>query len=220
MDPEDVGVGVDLDAGRIVVGLVLAAGASKRMGPDQNKLIQRIGDRLLLRRVVDVFRDAEVAPIFAVLGHQADAVEPTLGRGIDVIRHEDWAQGMGSSIARGVSGVEAAHHPDAFLLCVGDLPGLRASAVRAVRDVFVREGNADSIVVPTFEGSDGHPVLFGRSHAKALAALQGDLGARKILEANPSNVIRVPVADDGILRDVDTPEALGAWQDGGSGSQA
>ena len=216
MDPEGMGV----SEGTKIVGLVLAAGASKRMGPDRNKLILRIGDRLLLRRVVDVFRDAEVEPIFAVLGHQADVVEPTLGRGIDVIRHEDWAQGMGSSIARGVSSIEAAHHPDAFLLCVGDLPGLRASAVRSVRDVFVREGNADSIVVPTFEGSEGHPVLFGRSHAKALAALQGDLGARKILEANASSVIRVPVADDGILRDVDTPEALGDWQDGGSRSQA
>ena len=216
MDPEGMGV----SEGTKIVGLVLAAGASKRMGPDRNKLILRIGDRLLLRRVVDVFRDAEVAPIFAVLGHEADAVEPTLGGGIDVIRHEDWAQGMGSSIARGVSSIEAAHHPDAFLLCVGDLPGLRASAVRSVRDVFVREGNADSIVVPTFEGSEGHPVLFGRSHAKALAALQGDLGARKILEANASSVIRVPVADDGILRDVDTPEALGDWQDGGSRSQA
>ena len=216
MDSEGMGV----SEGTKIVGLVLAAGASKRMGPDRNKLILRIGDRLLLRRVVDVFRDAEVEPIFAVLGHQADVVEPTLGRGIDVIRHEDWAQGMGSSIARGVSSIEAAHHPDAFLLCVGDLPGLRASAVRSVRDVFVREGNADSIVVPTFEGSEGHPVLFGRSHAKALAALQGDLGARKILEANASSVIRVPVADDGILRDVDTPEALGDWQDGGSRSQA
>ena len=216
MDPEGMGV----SEGTKIVGLILAAGASRRMGPERNKLILRIGDRPLLRRVVDVFRDAEVEPIFAVLGHQADVVEPTLGRGIDVIRHEDWAQGMGSSIARGVSSIEAAHHPDAFLLCVGDLPGLRASAVRSVRDVFVREGNADSIVVPTFEGSDGHPVLFGRSHAKALAALQGDLGARKILEANASSVIRVPVADDGILRDVDTPEALGDWQDGGSRSQA
>jgi molybdenum cofactor cytidylyltransferase len=206
--------------GTKIVGLILAAGASRRMGPERNKLILRIGDRPLLRRVVDVFRDAEVAPLFVVLGHQADAVEPTLGGGIDVIRHEDWAQGMGSSIARGVSSIEAAHHPDAFLLCVGDLPGLRASAVRSVRDVFVREGNADSIVVPTFEGSEGHPVLFGRSHAKTLAALQGDLGARKILEANASSVIRVPVADDGILRDVDTPEALGDWQDGGSRSQA
>ena len=206
--------------GTKIVGLILAAGASRRMGPERNKLILRIGDRPLLRRVVDVFRDAEVEPIFAVLGHQADVVEPTLGGGIDVIRHEDWAQGMGSSIARGVSSIEAAHHPDAFLLCVGDLPGLRASAVRSVRDVFVREGNADSIVVPTFEGSEGHPVLFGRSHAKTLAALQGDLGARKILEANASSVIRVPVADDGILRDVDTPEALGDWQEGGSRSQA
>ena len=216
MDPEGMGV----SEGTKIVGLILAAGASRRMGPERNKLILRIGDRPLLRRVVDVFRDAEVAPLFVVLGHQADAVEPTLGGGIDVIRHEDWAQGMGSSIARGVSSIEAAHHPDAFLLCVGDLPGLRASAVRSVRDVFVREGNADSIVVPTFEGSEGHPVLFGRSHAKTLAALQGDLGARKILEANASSVIRVPVADDGILRDVDTPEALGDWQDGGSRSQA
>ncbi|MEZ7981269.1 MAG: nucleotidyltransferase family protein [Myxococcota bacterium] len=209
-----------MSEGTKIVGLILAAGASRRMGPERNKLILRIGDRPLLRRVVDVFRDAEVAPLFVVLGHQADAVEPTLGGGIDVIRHEDWAQGMGSSIARGVSSIEAAHHPDAFLLCVGDLPGLRASAVRSVRDVFVREGNADSIVVPTFEGSEGHPVLFGRSHAKTLAALQGDLGARKILEANASSVIRVPVADDGILRDVDTPEALGDWQEGGSRSQA
>ena len=102
-----------MSEGTKIVGLILAAGASRRMGPDRNKLILRVGDRPLLRRVVDVFRDAEVAPIFAVLGHQADAVEPTLGVGIDVVRHEDWVQGMGSSIAHGVRSIEAAHHPDA-----------------------------------------------------------------------------------------------------------
>ena len=65
-----------------------------------------------------------------------------------------------------------------------------------------------SIRVPTHAGRDGHPVVFGAAHLAALAALDADRGARSILEANPQDVERVAVGGDGILRDVDTPDAL------------
>ena len=195
-----------------IAGLVLAAGASTRMGRDRNKLTLDIGDRPMLNLVVDAFRDAGVAPISVVLGHEAAAVEGILMDDVEIIRHEGWAAGMGSSIARGIGAVEVSRQPDAFLLCVGDLPGLRSDSIRSVCEAFLREGDSTSIVVPTFEGRDGHPVLFGRAHVGDLVSLHGDRGARKILEARADCVIRVPVIDDGILRDVDTPEALRDWR--------
>ncbi len=195
--------------GDALVGLVLAAGASRRMGPDRNKLLEEVDGGPVVARVVSALREGGVERVVVVLGYEAERVRAALaGAATEFVHNEGWEQGMGTSLAAGAASLlsEDSEHLAGVVVTVGDLPALRAAHVRAVV-----EGDAlgpVSIRVPTHAGRDGHPVVFGAAHLPALAALEGDRGARSILDANTCDVERVAVDGDGTLRDVDTPDAL------------
>ncbi|MCY1416216.1 Purine catabolism protein PucB [compost metagenome] len=87
---------------------------------------------------------------------------------------------------------------------LGDMPWIGADSLRCL----LAQAAPDSIVVPTFAGQPGHPVLFGRSFWPELQLLRGDSGAREVIRANPQAVRRVAVSDPAILRDVDTPQRI------------
>lgn len=197
-----------------VVGLVLAAGASTRMGAGRNKLLEEVDGKPLVVWPVDALREAGVEAVFAVTGHEAARVEAVLDGAARPLRFDGWAEGMGASLAFGVRALSRRVEWDGLIVCLGDLPRVRAGVVRRVVDAFVgaaEESGAaglDRVCVPTVDGRDGHPVLFGSAHRPALEALEGDRGARTVIEAAGSRVLRIEVADTSILRDVDTPEDL------------
>jgi molybdenum cofactor cytidylyltransferase len=199
----------------VIVGLVLAAGASTRMGAERNKLLVEIGGRALVERVVDTLVEAGVERVVVVLGHEAAAVRARLGdrAGVEYLEHPGWREGMGSSLAAGARHVVASASDAAILVCVGDLPALTAGAVRAVVQAHRGSGRVDAICVPTHDGRPGHPVLFGAAWSDALGHLSGDRGARALIEAAGASVVRVPLADPGILEDVDSPADLARWRD-------
>ncbi|MBK7950980.1 MAG: nucleotidyltransferase family protein [Deltaproteobacteria bacterium] len=200
---------------RDVAGIVLAAGRSSRMGEGRNKLLEDVAGRPIVARVVDAFLEAEIDPLIVVTGHQADRVRSVLeDRRVRFVDHAGWREGMGSSISEGMaelrrSGALCA----AVLVCVGDLPGLRADHVRAiVRAAREPSGGIDParIVVPSHRGQRGHPVLFGARHFAALGNLTGDEGARSVVRGNAPNVHLLEFEDDACLRDVDTVDDLAA----------
>ena len=195
--------------GDALVGLVLAAGASRRMGPDRNKLLEEVDGRPVVATVASALVEAGLEQVVVVVGYEAERVREALaGVATEFVHNEAWEQGMGTSLAAGAASLMSGgtEHLGGVLVTVGDLPGLRAAHVRAVVDGA--PFGPTSIRVPTHAGHDGHPVVFGAAHLAALAALDADRGARSILEANPQDVERVAVGGDGILRDVDTPDAL------------
>ena len=132
------------------------------------------------------------------------AVESGYGIKFGVAEIESF-QTVGEIVARGV--------PEALLVCVGDLPGLRAEHVRPLVARFAAEADPACICLPTHAGRDGHPVLFGAGHFAALAALTGDRGGRGIVEGNPEGVCRIEMDTPAVLRDVDTPADLEAIRD-------
>ena len=194
------------------VALVLAAGASRRMGPDRNKLVEEIDGRPLVAGVVDAFLEAEVERVVVVLGHEADRVEGVLADRphVEFVSNPDWREGMGSSLAAGARAVraEAGETLRGLFVCVGDLPALPAEVISSLRRLHAEAFSADAICVPTHAGRDGHPVLFGSAHLPALAAQSGDRGARAVVIGHAKQVRRLEVDDDRILADVDTPEEL------------
>lgn len=199
--------------GGALAGIVLAAGGSARMGPRINKLLEPVGGRALVAGPVDALLAAGVDPLVVVTGFESEALRRVLaGRACRFVHHAGWAAGMGESIACGMRALLAERvRPEAVLVSVGDLPGLRADLVEtivAAARSAVGGIEPARIVVPSFAGRRGHPVLFGAAHFEALLRLRGDQGARAILAANPHDVCVVEVADDAIARDVDTPEDL------------
>ncbi|MBW1882153.1 MAG: nucleotidyltransferase family protein [Deltaproteobacteria bacterium] len=186
--------------------LVLAAGSSQRMGA-RNKLTEEIDGRALVARVVGAFEAAGIETIVVVTGHEATRIETALASHRPRIVHNpSHAEGMGSSIARGIT---ALGDCAAAFIALGDLPRLEAATITAIGQSFAEaDASADSIHVPTHAGQRGHPVLFGATHFAALAALTGDRGARAIVQRNAARVVEVEVANDGILIDVDTEADL------------
>lgn len=201
-----------------IAGIVLAAGRSARMGPERNKLVEPIAGRPLVAWPVDALLEAGIDPVVVVVGFESDRIRTALrGRPCRFVEHAEWREGMGSSLARAMRELTAGSTlPDAVLVCVGDLPGLRAADVARVVDAARRAGgeggaiDPDRIVVPVCEGRRGHPVCFGAHHFAELARSEGDEGARALLEQNADRVFRIELGNEAILRDVDTPTDLEA----------
>lgn len=191
-----------------VVAILMAAGRGRRFDPagQRNKLLQLLpsgepvvvaGARKLLAampRVVAVVppQDGGVAALLAGLG-----CEVTVCAGAD--------SGMAASLVHALrySLSDARHAPEAWLVALGDMPHVAPSTLAALRDALAAGA---PIVAPVHAGRRGNPVGFGRDHLDALLALQGDQGARRLLQACP--VREVAVQDPGIFLDIDTPADL------------
>jgi molybdenum cofactor cytidylyltransferase len=187
-----------------VAGLVLAAGRSTRMG--RNKLIAELGGVPLVSRAVDAALGACLASVWVVTGHDADEVRSALsGRDVGFAHNADFERGIASSLRVGLQAVGAGFDGVAVLL--GDMPYVRAQHVAQLVAAFERVA-AGSICVPEHLGLRGNPVIWPARDFSALMALEGDVGGRSLLQQRQDRVLRVPIEDDGVLVDLDTPEAL------------
>lgn len=188
-----------------VAAVVLAAGRSQRM-QDQNKLLSLLDGKPLVCHVVDALLATAVRPIWVVTGHQLDAVRAALG-GRDVLfaDNPDYADGLSTSLRVGLSQLDSSI--DGALVCLGDMPRVRSQHLEALLGAFEPEDGRE-VVVPTFGGRRGNPVLWSARHFASMRELRGDQGARELLRRLGSVTCMVPMPDDGVLLDVDTREAL------------
>jgi len=180
-----------------VVGLVLAAGAARRMG--RPKQLLPLGGRALLQHVVDAAAASALGDVVIVLGHEADAIEAALRlpARARVVRNPDHAEGQSTSLRHGLAAAPADATAAAVLL--GDQPGIGPAVIDAVLAGFATAGTA--AVRPVWRGADGrahpgHPVVLGRALWPAVAELRGDRGARALFERHPEWVTPVAMAGE------------------------
>lgn len=199
-----------------LAGLVLAAGEGRRFGGPK-AVVELAGERLV-DRAVRVLAEAGIATTYVVTG-AIDLVVP----GAVVVSNPDWADGMGSSLRVGLAAVRHAGAAGAVVLPV-DQPGVSAAAVsRVIAAAFgAGAGGGDvrgAVVVATYAGRGGHPVLLGADHWESAAALAvGDVGARAFLQSRPEQVTRVECSDVADGGDVDVPADLERFSGGEPGS--
>jgi molybdenum cofactor cytidylyltransferase len=180
--------------------IILAAGRSSRF-EDGHKLLTFFRARPILGHVLDLVRDYPFEDRLVVTGAERGRIEALAhSAGIRTAHNPDFADGLSSSLQAGI----AALPPEiegAFIL-LGDMPMIRP-------DTLERLGRAAQTMpemaafVPVFDGEWAHPVLLMRKVFPELAALSGDQGARKLLQAR-GDVALVPVDDPGSLADIDT----------------
>ena len=189
-----------------VAALVLAAGQSRRMGT-LNKLLIAIDGKPMVRHVAEAVQGSQARPIVVVTGHEHDKVEGALA-GLDVARfvfNPNYAEGLSTSLKQGIAALPAG--TEAALVCLGDMPKVTAGEIdRLIAAFSPVEGRA--ICVPTRRGKRGNPVLLTSRLFAELSSVSGDIGARDLIAAHPELVAEVEMDGDGILTDIDTPQAL------------
>jgi molybdenum cofactor cytidylyltransferase len=177
--------------------LLLAAGRSTRMG--SHKLLETLDGKPLVTHAADAALAAGL-PLLVVTGHRAAEVEAALaGRTLTTAHAADHALGLAHSLNAGLTA--APPHWEAALILLADMPRLAPA-------LLARLAATPGIAVPVHQGRRGNPVRWPRAHWPALLRLQGDSGARRLLETLP--VIEVEAPNDSIFLDIDTPEALAA----------
>lgn len=196
-------------APRIAV-LVLAAGQSRRMG-EVNKLLAEIDGRPMVAKVVEIVRASKAGPVTVVTGHEAERVKAALPGGLAFVHNPDYAAGLSASLKAGIAALPA--DSDAVLVCLGDMPGISPAMIdRLIAAFDPIEGR--EICVPTYKGKRGNPVLWGRRFLPEMAALAGDVGAKHLIGTHADQVVEVEMDSDGVLIDIDTPDALTRYRDG------
>ena len=192
-------------APRRVAAVVLAAGRSTRMG-GPNKLLADIARRPLVRIAAEEALASRAKPVIVVTGHQREQVETALaGLPVQFVHNPEYADGLATSVRAGIAAVPA--DADGAIVCLGDMPQVDAGLIDRLIAAFDPDQGA-LVVMPTFEGRRGNPVLWSRRFFPDLTAIEGDVGARHLIGRYSEAVVEVPLAGKAALVDVDTPEAL------------
>lgn len=185
-----------------VAAILLAAGSATRFGSD--KLLHPLPHGVPIaiqaaRQLREVFGDGVVAVIRPAAQELAGLLR---AEACELVVCENAAEGMGASLA---CAVRAAGGADAFVIALADMPFIRASSIAAVRDALAVGA---PLAAPFFRARRGHPVgIAGRFRAE-LAGLRGDEGAKKLLAGHAQELVKLPVGDPGVLRDIDAPGDL------------
>jgi molybdenum cofactor cytidylyltransferase len=193
--------------GRRVAAIILAAGQSRRMG-GANKMLAEIAGKPLARIAAEQALASRARPVIVVTGHERAAVEAALnGLPVERVHNPDFAHGLSTSLQAGLRALPA--DADAAIIGLADMPRVDAALLDQLIASFDPEKGA-LIVLPTIEGKRGNPVLWSRRFFGDLMAIEGDVGARHLIDRYPEAVAELPVANRAALIDVDTPEALRA----------
>jgi molybdenum cofactor cytidylyltransferase len=180
-----------------VAAIVLAAGKSERMG--RPKALLPFRGRTFLENILRAISGSKIEHTQIVLGHNHELIARSVAL-TNVIINPSYERGMTTSFQAGIrslpSGMEGA------VIFLVDHPVVEPATI----DALIQRGDAGGIVLPTYRGRRGHPVLFGRAVLDEILALPETIGANSVVWRDPKRITEVEVDDPGLLIDVDTPE--------------
>jgi len=187
----------------LVAGVILAAGKSERMGRPKPLLPFGKGSTFLahLYRLV---KESSLGTVRVVLGAGARQILAEVALPpAEVVINPHYEKGMLSSIQAALRSLEEVK-PDAVMVFPVDHPNISLSLIERLSAEF--NSSAKEIILPTFKGRRGHPVLFGKALFGELLSAPLDVGARHVVRNNPEKILEVPTDEPGILQDIDTPD--------------
>ena len=188
-----------------VSALLLAAGESQRMG--RLKQLLPLGGSTLIEVVLENLLRSRLQEVIVVLGFGAEEIRPRVeAKGVRVAVNPRYKEGMASSLRVGLDALDP--RAEGILVALADQPFIPPEVIDRLIEAF--QGTSKGIVVPTFQGRRGHPVIFHRRYMEELRSLSGDQGGRKLLHRNPEDLLGVEVDCPGVITDIDTLEDY--WQ--------
>jgi molybdenum cofactor cytidylyltransferase len=181
-----------------MVGIVLGAGESKRLGRPKQTL--PFGDTTLLGHVLRDVEDSSLERVVLVVGGAAEeALAAITPRRAEVVRNDSYGSGCASSLLAGLDATGS--EEEAVMLVLGDMPGVGPAVIDAVADTW--EERHPWATVTSYRGDLGHPFVFARAAFPDLRGLHGDKAVWQLIERHPERVERIDV-DRPLPRDVDT----------------
>ena len=185
----------------MIAAVVLAAGASSRMG--QQKLLLPYGGSTVIAHIVDQLLDSAVDHVSVVCGNRGVEVAGALtGRDVRIVWNHAWHEGMLSSVRRGLETAPA--EIEHFLIALGDQPSISAALVDRLIQYYL--GAAHGVAVPVHGGRRGHPLIFNARYAVEVRSNFDDEGLRGLLRRHSREVVEMTTEDAGVLDDMDYPE--------------
>ena len=187
--------------------MVLAAGASLRMGKGRQKLLLGLGGRPMVRWVVEAATQCSAEKVVVITGQDHDEIAQALRHGpnVDLIRNPDPSRGMLSSVRCGLEGMPS---PAGVAVLLGDQPGVRSDLIDAVVQAWHQ--SEQTIAVPTHGGRRGHPLVFDGQYREEISTRFDAVGLRGLLASHPEQVLEVPWPSSDVLQDIDTPADFAA----------
>lgn len=188
--------------------IILAAGTSSRMGAAKQLLA--LGERPMLAHVIERVLAEDFSEAIAVIGHEAEAIQraiPIKDSRFRWVLNKEYKEGQGTSLKLGMSQMNK-HHSSAMVF-LGDLPFISQKTIHQIYELgnsMLKETDGPFVLQPSFQGTGGHPAFFGHVKTEWFQEIEGDQGAKAIMGRFAARR-RLPVEDQGILFDVDTPEA-------------
>ncbi|MFC3051350.1 nucleotidyltransferase family protein [Kordiimonas pumila] len=193
---------------KTAAALILAAGLSSRSGT-QNKLLAKQNGKTVLETTLDGVRASIISHIYIVTGHMESPLESLTPADVHIIKNHTYKDGIGTSIAAGIKALPP--YISLVFICLADMPFVKESTYKALLIAAHKTASKD-IFIPTYKGKRGNPVLWRQSQFHELALLNADIGGRSIILNHEDTIAEVPVIDQGILIDLDTPEALNQYR--------
>lgn len=191
-----------------VAAVLLAAGTASRIGDGRHKLLAEFDGVALVRRLAQAACDSDILGLVVVTGHRSPEIEAALaGLPAEIAHNPDFATGMASSLIAGFASVAAAQ-ADGLLVMLADMPAVSTADLTALIEAF-RAAGGGAIVRAVARGVPGNPVILPSVLRNEVMRLEGDVGARHLIDSAGIPVIDVEIGDTARL-DVDTAEAVAA----------
>lgn len=188
----------------MLAAAILAAGESRRMGAP--KLLQVIRGKSFVERLLLATRHPRIGVTHIVLGAGADEIRGKFDPGgATIVINSNWQLGQLSSIHTAIRSLSEIQ-TEGLILCPVDHPLVSPHLISHLIEHFDATGKR--IIIPTFKGHRGHPVIFHASLYGELLAASYDIGAREVVRAHPAAVAEMPTGERGVVLNLDDPELL------------
>ena len=183
----------------MVSAILLAAGQSKRMN-GENKLTKEIQGIPVIKLSVKNILASSIDELIVVLGYQKEIIEKIIDKNekVKFVFNKNFENGMTFSIKTGLN--HLSEKTEAFFICLGDMPMVN----KKIYNHLISYRKKKDIIVPTYNNIQVNPVLFSKSMRPSIMTINGDIGAKKILELNIGKMLKVKIDDVNITRDFNT----------------
>ena len=187
----------------MISAILLAAGESKRMN-GENKLTKILKGEPLIKYSVKNILESSVDELIIIIGHKSDNIKNVIdeNKKIKFILNKNYKLGMASSIKIGIKNLS--EKTQAFFICLGDMPMIG----KEIYNKLILNLNKKEIIVPSYKNQQGNPILFSITMKDKIMDIDGDNGAKKILEKNRNKIFNLEINDEGILKNYNTQDSF------------